>query len=220
MGPGSFDPGSRRPSARKEHETEASMGAGVFRPRKCVADDFCKYSLDPLQWGRGLSTPEVRAGKPRKEQQCWLQWGRGLSTPEVRQRRTTSTELQWGRGLSTPEVRQRRTTSTELQWGRGLSTPEVRQRRTTSTELQWGRGLSTPESAHAAGGRAHSGHASMGPGSFRPRKLRHITVWRKWSKSFNGAGVFRPRKCRPHRRSPSTLPCFNGAGVFRPRKFA
>ena len=36
-----------------------------------------------LQWGRGLSTPEVRLFRGKKRKKKMLQWGRGLSTPEV-----------------------------------------------------------------------------------------------------------------------------------------
>ena len=48
-----------------------------------------------------------------KEQQdygdlyAWLQWGRGLSTPEINMRIICTWDaiaLQWGRGLSTPEM--------------------------------------------------------------------------------------------------------------------
>ena len=58
-------------------------GAGVFRPRKYVTHAAARHRDLALQWGRGLSTPEV-AGKVNLPPGVRrLQWGRGLSTPEV-----------------------------------------------------------------------------------------------------------------------------------------
>ncbi len=65
MGPGSFDPGNMRLRSRSSAPRSSFNGAGVFRPRKC---DAAKAVLDArrgLQWGRGLSTPEMaRFGAP------------------------------------------------------------------------------------------------------------------------------------------------------------
>ena len=85
MGPGSFDPGSAgdrgvlgrcvsrfngagvfrpRKSDRLRNRNlrlDSFNGAGVFRPRKCRGRCLAWATPARLQWGRGLSTPEVRA---------------------------------------------------------------------------------------------------------------------------------------------------------------
>ena len=58
-------------------------GAGVFRPRKCRKPTTTRADLQKLQWGRGLSTPEVLGRLYGMNILRTLQWGRGLSTPEV-----------------------------------------------------------------------------------------------------------------------------------------
>ena len=81
MGPGSFDPGSH---GLTEHR---------FR------------HLRMLQWGRGLSTPEVSTMRADCVITSALQWGRGLSTPEVYKVQTYSNLaalLQWGPGSFDP----------------------------------------------------------------------------------------------------------------------
>ena len=130
-------------------------GAGVFRPRKFHQSVEIRRNRVALQWGRGLSTPEIgstdtlRGGvnrpsmgpgsfDPGNSQEAFqallwafLQWGRGLSTPEILWLHLVMLfigNLQWGRGLSTPEMRThsgKDCHSIHLQWGRGLSTPEI-----------------------------------------------------------------------------------------------
>ena len=47
----------------------------------------------PLQWGRGLKTPEMHTLHYGGIDASWLQWGRGLKTPEIRpQARTGAPE--------------------------------------------------------------------------------------------------------------------------------
>ena len=84
MGPGSFDPGNLRivqtmaasrsrfngagvfrprkcpwPCQRVEMDHAGFNGAGVFRPRKWPSKSSARQSANRLQWGRGLSTPEI-----------------------------------------------------------------------------------------------------------------------------------------------------------------
>ncbi len=119
-------------------------GAGVFRPRKCGRSDV----RAGLQWGRGLSTPEIRdpgrdgespirrfngAGvfRPRKcvpaiaASRCFngarprASMGPGSFDPG-NGRRIRRFLASMGPGSFDPGNR-------SLQWGRGLSTPEISQ---------------------------------------------------------------------------------------------
>ena len=83
-----------------------------------------------------------------------LQWGRGLSTPEIKTWKTTSTLSPTfnGAGVFRPRKcglrRRQKHEYAGLQWGRGLSTPEIGHAEVAIDHidrLQWGRGLSTPE---------------------------------------------------------------------------
>ena len=107
-------------------------GAGVFRPRKSVYGSVCAASANVASMGPGSFDPgNKRSAKLVVLHPEQLQWGRGLSTPEIRTdcpEQGRPSKLQWGRGLSTPEIcgamtKQPRAAS--LQWGRGLSTPEI-----------------------------------------------------------------------------------------------
>ena len=152
MGPGSFDPGSHALTTPHQSACRASMGPGSFdpgSPRRC----FLLRHFRGLQWGRGLSTPEVIGDAEGNGIGSGLQWGRGLSTPEVINPRYWSSlagVLQWGRGLSTPEVLEAshcRRRSRRFN-GAGVFRPRKSIHKTKREEeqrLQWGRGLSTPE---------------------------------------------------------------------------
>ncbi len=107
MGPGSFDPGNKQVKITDSRIPRSFNGAGVFRPRKCWRATTAMFSNCLLQWGRGLSTPEIRIPESDGNMPIVLQWGRGLSTPEICVTPTCSCRswlLQWGRGLSTPEM--------------------------------------------------------------------------------------------------------------------
>ena len=82
MGPGSFDPGSWWWDRLVEPRAPASMGPGSFDPGS-VSDLVGVNRHHGLQWGRGLSTPEVEVENEAPPEVFGLQWGRGLSTPEV-----------------------------------------------------------------------------------------------------------------------------------------
>ena len=60
MGPGSFDPGSEYDAGYEGGGNPGFNGAGVFRPRKSEQPALSACYERMLQWGRGLSTPEVR----------------------------------------------------------------------------------------------------------------------------------------------------------------
>ncbi len=83
MGPGSFDPGNARSSFRRRTDRPSFNGAGVFRPRKFAQMAKEDLLADALQWGRGLSTPEIACLWKSSLESIELQWGRGLSTPEM-----------------------------------------------------------------------------------------------------------------------------------------
>ena len=153
MGPGSFDPGSRLYHAPTLTAPPGFNGAGVFRPRKCALFDALGTALRRLQWGRGLSTPEV-AHQETGRHRLFASMGPGSFDPGSQLHcafhRVTGAELQWGRGLSTPEVC---TSFAAAFW---------------AASLQWGRGLSTPEVPSSSLNPLFSSAASMGPGSFDP----------------------------------------------------
>ena len=141
MGPGSFDPGNSSLHYVGYAIDVRFNGAGVFRPRKffvlCRAKPTYEASMGPGSFDPGNG---VRAAEPA-DAAPGLQWGRGLSTPEMNPSISdvqAGLMLQWGRGLSTPEIRCPATAPRLpdwLQWGRGLSTPEIRAERPQKT--QW-----------------------------------------------------------------------------------
>ncbi len=107
-GAGVFRPRKCLPFASAVTTLSRFNGAGVFRPRKCFALFRQPQRRCTLQWGRGLSTPEVPdpAPPPKAPERCFN--GAGVFRPRKCSRfcRTTisALPLQWGRGLSTPEV--------------------------------------------------------------------------------------------------------------------
>ena len=106
MGPGSFDPGSALERASSENVRRASMGPGSFDPGS-PAEAADQISAPPASMGPGSFDPGSGDIRLNIDDPNGLQWGRGLSTPEVccgRRGRLGDAELQWGRGLSTPEV--------------------------------------------------------------------------------------------------------------------
>jgi len=62
---------------------ECFNGAAVFQPRKCGWHCWFGWVASWLQWGRGLSTAEIREFDAPQVLQAMLQWGRGLSTAEM-----------------------------------------------------------------------------------------------------------------------------------------
>ena len=202
MGPGSFDPGSCGRHARSSQDRQASMGPGSFDPGSVFVKAFPAVGPPPLQWGRGLSTPEVRRSAPRRGALRLLQWGRGLSTPEVRgfgQQLTIYRKLQWGRGLSTPEVRE---AAAALEHGDIAS---------------MGPGSFDPGSDSLALELLDLGAASMGPGSFDPGSYAG-SFWPAAPNSLQwGRGLSTPEVPLAERHGQRIVG-FNGAGVFRPRK--
>ena len=82
-GAGVFRPRKFGNGAEQRQPDRGFNGAGVFRPRKCGAVDAAIAALLLLQWGRGLSTPEILLDAAALSLCSTLQWGRGLSTPEI-----------------------------------------------------------------------------------------------------------------------------------------
>ena len=178
MGPGSFDPGNETSGTPTRRRSCRFNGAGVFRPRKYLSAARDNVINAWLQWGRGLSTPEIPGRLRRKRRlPAPLQWGRGLSTPEManhRQREAAKVAASMGPGSFDPgnllekgfEVFPNRASM-----GPGSFDPgnmRCGRKRRRRRWLQWGRGLSTPEIGCRSRGQAAGSGASMGPGSFDP----------------------------------------------------
>ncbi len=129
-----------------------------------------------LQWGRGLSTPEIRACHRLQASLGSLQWGRGLSTPEISVKRVfggISTSFN-GAGVFRPRKSQLVTEASYdvlASMGPGSFDPgnaTLMARIIDEALLQWGRGLSTPEIGKLDSDAVAALPASMGPGSFDP----------------------------------------------------
>ena len=60
------------------------MGPGSFDPGNALMSAPASSASLMLQWGRGLSTPEMACAPLPPVRSDTLQWGRGLSTPEMR----------------------------------------------------------------------------------------------------------------------------------------
>ena len=225
MGPGSFDPGSTTARQADRGENRRFNGAGVFRPRK---SSFCLL-LDGLglvaSMGPGSFDPGSEAVRWRLRPKPPLQWGRGLSTPEVPLPASKSTDSfsgfngagvfrprKWCRNLQSGVfgnasmgpgsfdpgsgiLAHKNAQEKRLQWGRGLSTPEVIPRRVkieSQKLLQWGRGLSTPEVREALNRGLPATLASMGPGSFDPGSENENVKERNSKHASMGPGSFDP----------------------------
>ena len=81
MGPGSFDPGNADQARAFPRSDIGFNGAGVFRPRKCASAWPSAVKAHPLQWGRGLSTPEISGGKATMQPQSSASMGPGSFDP-------------------------------------------------------------------------------------------------------------------------------------------
>ena len=136
-----------------------------------------------LQWGRGLSTPEVTACYLSKKSIGLLQWGRGLSTPEVTAARTPSARRIGFNGAGV--FRPRKCIPTKQNGELNMSFN--------------GAGVFRPRKCAELVEQGISANGFNGAGVFRPRKYGPRRQTPARFESFNGAGVFRPRKCR-HRR--------------------
>ena len=113
------------------------------------------------------------------EQQIYdviLQWGRGLSTPEIGMRRAVCCRHTPFNGAGV--FRPRKSAGEAVQYvgdspsmGPGSFDPGNTKpglMRSWPASLQWGRGLSTPEIAQIKYGKILRDEPSMGPGSFDP----------------------------------------------------
>ncbi len=177
MGPGSFDPGNTPGRTPATASSPRFNGAGVFRPRKYRNPQRPRRRSSGLQWGRGLSTPEISSHPLRRHNAADASMGPGSFDPGNPDSRCKTAAAFWASmgpgsfdpGNSPPSLYP--CPRKLLQWGRGLSTPEIRPRsRSTRANgpLQWGRGLSTPEIRATPRPHWPPAWASMGPGSFDP----------------------------------------------------
>ena len=183
-----------------------------------------------------------------------LQWGRGLSTAEIRKAREITPReslasmgpRSFNRG-NRVKVSEGRQSVLGLQWGRGLSTAEICPLRVgpeAQAALQWGRGLSTAEMCSTSQAAWPPLPSFNGAAVFQPRKCGECRGPPARAGCFNGAAVFQPRKSgrRQYPRltahaasmgprsfnrgnAKRLLPDhpgplgFNGAAVFQPRKW-
>ncbi len=185
------------------------------------------FRMGGLQWGRGLSTPEISSSRPSRSSKCRLQWGRGLSTPEMgseTKRETRRKERFNGAGVfrprkwlaGAPQSRLR----DALQWGRGLSTPEMERLVeicNREIRLQWGRGLSTPEIRNRASRGGRASRLQWGRGLSTPEmcRLRRVHVEEIAGASM-GPGSFDPGNLpRPARNRADRIASM-GPGSFDP----
>ena len=83
------------------------MGPGSFDPGNVADRLLAEAGISALQWGRGLSTPEMNPDLPPLPEKPSFN-GAGVFRPRKSALFSapliSSLELQWGRGLSTPEM--------------------------------------------------------------------------------------------------------------------
>ena len=205
MGPGSFDPGNAEKRDLHAYGAWRFNGAGVFRPRKFGLGEAVLHRVSLLQWGRGLSTPEmmppaITSTSPRHASMGPGSFDPGNASWDAATR--TLSVLQWGRGLSTPEIARlppRFDLGVRRFNGAGVFRPRKCGLKVDAApiimKLQWGRGLSTPEM----------------------RFLRKVLE--PSPKGFNGAGVFRPRKCAVDAVDGRAHAASMGPGSFDPGNY-
>ena len=201
MGPGSFDPGSPAYPIVDNRLRSCFNGAGVFRPRKWRLGASGVAARRKLQWGRGLSTPEVNDRPVGLLERPAASMGPGSFDPGSAVAAAAADDddaASMGPGSFDPGSPIQRTSTSRmslLQWGRGLSTPEV--------------GL-----VHVTG---QADPRFNGAGVFRPRKFAEYVRRPGGSVRFNGAGVFRPRKSAQQEQNGSEPPGASmGPGSFDP----
>ncbi len=177
MGPGSFDPGNLRLTAVILCALAASMGPGSFDPGNDFGGGHWSCSRK-ASMGPGSFDPGNERHRTRRMGRLRLQWGRGLSTPEIRQTRTHCLEYpsaSMGPGSFDPGNAIASATSMTFfaaSMGPGSFDPgnaNGEKHIAPYCGLQWGRGLSTPE----IGRDGRSGNQPQGfngAGVFRPRK--------------------------------------------------
>ena len=201
MGPGSFDPGSAAASRQDRKAAPGFNGAGVFRPRKCFCPSGQHRTTTSLQWGRGLSTPEVVEARTCPLHRTVASMGPGSFDPGSRSRRLVIVSrcvLQWGRGLSTPEVAVPDQPWKPIPWA------------------SMGPGSFDPGSRRAHQHRIGANPASMGPGSFDPGSVRRFRALRPGGLASMGPGSFDPGSLSAWRRPSYPDTASMGPGSFDP----
>ena len=182
MGPRSFNRGNCRPSPCFSHRaSRTSMGPRSFN--RGNTDSVADLAAErPLQWGRGLSTAEMKSTGSI----LWLPKMASMG-PRSFNRGNIKRPLYFGnpdppasmgpRSFNRGNGNRRLacTPLQRLQWGRGLSTAEIPLQRKDLTELT---------------------SRFNGAAVFQPRKFLPIcTGLIPRCSCFNGAAVFQPRKC-------------------------
>ena len=155
MGPHSFKCGSFILEQQNWAIFPCFNGAALFQVRKSGRSCFSSQENFGLQWGRTLSSAEVKPSIYIEACPRALQWGRTLSSAEVWiERRLAAEQNRRFNGAALFQVRKSAPASDALanaamlQWGRTLSSAEVfslRLRNGLLDLLQWGRTLSSAE---------------------------------------------------------------------------
>ena len=180
MGPGSFDPGNMAGWMHRKDPQPASMGPGSFDPgnnRHARGD----APVRALQWGRGLSTPEIGDVPATVVPHPDASMGPGSFDP--------------GNDFDLGSAGQKRIAS----MGPGSFDPGNRRTlaRTSLIAIAASMGPGSFDPGNGGGGESPPPFFDPGfngAGVFRPRKYQGWAPRNTPSSSFNGAGVFRPRK--------------------------
>ena len=202
MGPGSFDPGSVIAPDNRYRALLRFNGAGVFRPRKFSKARSKPRGASVLQWGRGLSTPEVIESLSVAIEKSPLQWGRGLSTPEV------------SRSITWPTITNRRFN------GAGVFRPRkssIRARVAPFAARFNGAGVFRPRKSAAARPSRPPPGGFNGAGVFRPRKFAACVCVPPRSAALQwGRGLSTPEVARYDRRGDDAQRLQWGRGLSTP----
>ena len=204
MGPGSFDPGSRRSPIVRRWVQQLQWGRGLSTP-EVLLFRILPLCLGVLQWGRGLSTPEVWSGSGMGGPRSTGFNGAGVFRP----RKFDSMTQVLPNGLASmgpgsfdpgsPETSPIWYICVALQWGRGLSTPEVRGCRQKGRHREGfnGAGVFRPRKCGCGSNELSHRRASMGPGSFDPGSQQLVDEKSKAIDASMGPGSFDPgSRCR------------------------
>ena len=160
-------------------------GAGALRPRKLAGRAHERSIPEPLQWGRGLKTPEILWKLWKTSKLSMLQWGRGLKTPEISCARPAPRTCRRFNGAGALRPRK---------YG-GLAHEHSAKARFN------GAGALRPRKCGGLLGVDEGPRCFNGAGALRPRKFEALLARVGVLRRFNGAGALRPRKCAGARRT-------------------
>ncbi len=174
MGPRSFNRGNAAAHHMDAMMNSASMGPRSFNRGNVRFPTKTRAEMEQLQWGRGLSTAEMRNywranDGPRPASMGPRSFNRGNTGDRSAATNTGEASMgprSFNRG-NNGAVAWSPASGQRLQWGRGLSTAEIRSSPRSSSmkvTLQWGRGLSTAEIARPSIGPALQRELQWGRG--------------------------------------------------------